>query len=121
MLEKDVRMWCMLCHLSALAGLLLPYLGTVIGPLVVWLLKRNEHPDIDAHGKDSLNFQISALIYAFVLAAIGGMTLFILIGILFLFGAFVVGLGAVIYAVIGAVRASNGQPHKYPFTIRFLT
>ena len=53
----------MLCHASALARILLSFLGHILGPLVVWLIKRGDSPEIDAHGKESFNFQISMLIY----------------------------------------------------------
>jgi uncharacterized Tic20 family protein len=120
--EKDVRMWSMLCHLTALCQLVVPIpsLGAVAGPLVVWLLKRNDHPTIDANGKESLNFQISMLIYTWALGVVGFATVFILIGFLFLALAFVVWLVALIYAVIAAVKASGGETYHYPFTIRFI-
>ena len=58
--SSNVRTWCVLCHASALLGLFFHFLGHILGPLAVWLLKRMQ---IDAHGKESLNFQISMLIY----------------------------------------------------------
>ena len=60
--NRNLRMWCMLAHLSALAGLIFP-MGNIIGPLVVWLLKRDQSPEIDEHGKESVNFQVSMFIY----------------------------------------------------------
>ncbi len=117
--ERDIRTWSMLCHLAALAGLLVPSFGAVVGPLVVWLLKRNDHPTIDANGKESLNFQLSILIYSWALGVVGIATAFILIGFAFLFLAFVVGLLGLIFAVIAAIKVSNGESYRYPFTIRF--
>lgn len=111
----------MLCHLSALAGLLVWSLGAVLGPLVVWLVKRNDHPIIDAHGKEALNFQISILIYSWVLGVIGALTAWILIGFLFLGLAFLIAIAGVIFAIIAAVKVSNGETFRYPFTIRFLS
>ena len=119
--RSDTRTWSILCHLAALAGFVVPSVGSVLGPLVVWLIKRNDHPDIDAHGKESLNFQISMLIYSWVLAGIGAVTMFILIGFLFIALAFVVWLVAMILAIIASVKVSNGSTYRYPFTIRFLT
>ncbi len=113
----------MLCHLAALFQLIVPVpsLGAVAGPLIVWLIKRNDHPTIDENGKASLNFQISMLIYTWGLAAIGIPTMFILVGFLFLAAATVVWLAALVYAVIAAIKVSNGETFQYPCTIRFLT
>ena len=119
--EAEVRRWSSLCHLSALLGLALPSFGSVIGPLVVWLMKRDDHPVIDAHGKEALNFQISLLIYTWVLLVIGFITMFILVGIAFFFLATGVWLVGLVLAVVGAVKASNGSPFRYPFSIRFIS
>ena len=59
----NVRTWTALCHASALLGVLFHFPGHILGPLIVWLVKRGESPEIDAHGKEALNFQISILIY----------------------------------------------------------
>jgi len=60
---SDVRIWNVLCHATALAGFFVPWAGHILGPLIIWLAKRGDSPEIDAHGKESLNFQISMLIY----------------------------------------------------------
>src|SRR5207302_9139804 len=60
---SEVRTWCVLCHASALLGLFFHFLGHLLGPLIVWLVKRGDSPEIDAHGKESLNFQLPMLIY----------------------------------------------------------
>src|SRR5207247_10506750 len=77
--SSDVRTWSVLCHASALLGLFFHFLGHLFGPLIVWLVKRGDSPEIDAHGKESLNFQISMLIYD----AIAAILCFVLFGILF--------------------------------------
>lgn len=117
--DRDVRLWSMLCHLSALAGLLVPTIGSAVGPLVVWLIRRHDHPDIDAHGRESLNFQLSILIYCWALGILGILTTFILVGFVFLAAGFVVGIVGLGYAILAAVRTSNGETFKYPFSIRF--
>lgn len=119
--DKDVRMWSMLCHLAALAGLVVPSVGTVVGPLVVWLIKRNDHPAIDANGKESLNFQISMFIYIWALGLTGLATTFLLIGFGILALAFVAGIVGLVYSVIASIKVSNGESFRYPFTIRFLS
>ena len=102
----------MLCHLSALAGFIIP-LGNIIGPLVFWLIKKNEFPTVAAHGKESLNFQISMLIYAIV----SGILCIVFIGFLLLAA---VGITSLVCVIIASVKASNGVPFRYPLTIRFL-
>lgn len=121
--DKDVFMWGMLCHLSSLAGFVAPF-GNILGPLLVWLLKRETHTFIDKNGKESLNFQITVTIFEFVfvglmlllfLATESFVPMLLLIG-----GTWIVGLAAVIYSIVAAVAANKGQPFHYPFTIRFL-
>jgi uncharacterized Tic20 family protein len=87
--------------------------GQLIGPFIVWLLKRSAAPEIDAHGKEALNFQLSFLIYdviAFVLC-------FVLIGIPILFGLWLLNIA---FVIIASIKASDGLLYRYPLTIRFL-
>lgn len=111
--DGSARNWAMLCHLASLVGFVGPVFGHILGPLVVWLIKKDEHPFIDEHGKESLNFQISMMIYS--VAAIP--TLCIFIGF-FLLPLLVV-LDAV-FAIIAAIKASSGEHYRYPLTIRFV-
>src|SRR5438046_10699664 len=74
--SSDVRMWHVLCHATALAGFFVPWAGHILGPSIVWLVKRNDSPEIDEHGRESLNFQISMLIYN----VIAGVLCLVLIG-----------------------------------------
>ncbi len=109
----NVRTWCALCHASALLGVFLHFPGHVLAPLVVWLMKRDESPEIDAHGKEALNFQISMLIYnavaaVFCLVLIG----FLLLPLLWVLNA--------IFVIIAAIQASDGKFYRYPMTIRFI-
>src|SRR5471032_2596768 len=76
----NVRTWTILCHASALLGVFLHFPGHLLGPLIVWLAKRDDSSEIDAHGKESLNFQISMLIYN----AIAAVFCLVLIGFVFL-------------------------------------
>ncbi len=111
--SKQEQNWAMLCHLSALAGFVFPF-GNLIGPLVVWLLKRAEMPQVERHGKESLNFQITVTIAALLCIPL----MFILIGFALIF---VVGVGALVLTVLATVKVSNGEfEHRYPFTVRLL-
>lgn len=86
----------------------------------MWLVKRHESPGIDAHGKESLNFQISWAIYGAILGALAAALWIVLIGFLFLAVLFIEFVAMIILTIIGAVKASNGQLYRYPLTIRFL-
>ena len=111
--SSDVRTWCVLCHASALLGLFFHFLGHILGPLAVWLLKRGDSPEIDAHGKESLNFQISMLIYD----AIAVILCIFLIGMSLLIALWVANT---VLVIIASVRASEGKLYQYPFTIRLI-
>ena len=110
--DKDERMWGMFCHLSALAGLVFPF-GNFIGPLIVYSMKKDEYEFVADQGKESLNFQVSIIIYA----VISAIFLIVLIGILLLIA---VGLFAIIMTVIAAVRANDGEYFRYPLCIRLI-
>lgn len=103
----------MLCHLSAFAGLFVPF-GNVWGPLVVWLIRRDQSPEVDAHGKESLNFQISMTIYLVVSFLLS----FLLIGIPLLIAGAIFWL---VVVIIASVRANAGELYRYPLSIRFIT
>jgi uncharacterized Tic20 family protein len=110
---SNTRTWTVLCHASALLGLFFHFLGHIFGPLIVWLLKRGDAPEIDAHGKESLNFQLSMLIYdavAFILC-------FVLIGIPILIVLWVLNT---VLVIVASIKASEGQLYRYPLTIRFV-
>jgi len=102
-----------LCHASALLGLFLHFLGHLLGPLIVWLMKRGDSPEIDAYGKESLNFQLSMLIYD----AIAGVLCIVLIGIPILIALWVLNT---VLVIIASVKASEGKFYRYPFTIRLI-
>jgi hypothetical protein len=59
----NVRTWCAFIHASALLGVFLHFPGHLLPPLILWLIKRDESPELDTHGKEAVNFQISMLIY----------------------------------------------------------
>jgi uncharacterized Tic20 family protein len=109
----NVRSWCVACHLSALAGFVVPALGHVLGPLIVWLIKRADSSEIDAHGKEALNFQISMLIYNLV----AGVLCLVLIGFVLLV---ILHILNVVFVIIAALKAGEGGMYRYPLTIRLI-
>ena len=111
--SSDVRTWCVLCHASALLGLFFHFLGHLLGPLIVWLVKRGDSPEIDEHGKESLNFQLSMLIYD----AIAVILCFVLIGIPILILLWVLNT---IFVIVASIQASDGKLYRYPLTIRLI-
>ena len=112
--SSEVRTWSVLCHASALLGLFFHFLGHLLGPLIVWLIKRDLSPAVDANGKESLNFQISMLIYDIV----AGILCIVLIGFPILVALWILNT---VFVIIASVKTSNGEVYRYPFTIRFLT
>jgi uncharacterized Tic20 family protein len=111
--SKDVNNWAMLCHLSALVGLLGNGIGFLLGPLIVWLLKRDMHPFVDEQGKEAVNFQITMFIAFFVAAVL----IFILIGIPLLIA---LGILDVVLPIVAAIKTSNGEHYRYPFALRLI-
>jgi uncharacterized Tic20 family protein len=111
--SRDVRTWKVLCHATALAGFFVPWAGHILGPLIIWLAKRGDSPEIDEHGKESLNFQISMLIYN----VIAGVLCLVLIGFVLLFILHILNL---VLVIVASIQASEGKLYRYPLTIRLI-
>jgi len=117
--EQQVRQWNMWCHLSALAGLLVPF-GNVLGPLLVWQIKKQEFPSVETHGKAALNFQltvliavVAGLILAFVLSFFCiGFILFPLVGL--------IGIAGIVFGVIAGIKANEGKDYEYPYSLKLI-
>ena len=105
--------YAVLCHVLALSGFVGVPFGHIIGPLIIWLLKRSESAVVDQHGKESLNFQISMTLWSIL----AGLTIFILIGFVLLP---LLILANIVLVIIASIKAGNGEFYKYPLTIRFL-
>jgi uncharacterized Tic20 family protein len=112
-LKKEEKTWGMLCHLLSLSGLIIP-LGGIIGPLVMWLIKKDESNFVDVEGKESLNFQLTLLIGVLICIPLA----FIIIGVFLAFGLMIIGI---IFPVIGAVKSNEGKNYKYPYSIKFIS
>lgn len=118
--EANARMWNMLCHLSALVGFVGIPLGNILGPLVVWQIKKNQIPSVDIHGKASLNFQITLTIALMVGFAVAFVTSFFCIGYLLFPLVFLVALCGLVFPIIAGIKANNGEDYKYPYSIEFI-
>jgi len=110
--EKEACTFAMLCHIGALAGFLIPF-GNIVGPLIFWLIKKDQYAFVDDQGKESLNFQITVTIAAIISAIL----MVVFIGILLLL---IVAVGALVLIILAAVAASNGQAYRYPFCLRLI-
>ncbi|UFH55763.1 DUF4870 domain-containing protein [Spirosoma sp. KNUC1025] len=112
MSESDARMWAMLAHLSALPGSLF-VIGSILAPVIVWQIQKDKSAFVDYHGKEAVNFQITMAI-AF---AVSFLLMFILIGIVLLS---IVGVVWLVFTIIAAIKANNGEYYRYPLTLRFI-
>ena len=110
--SKEQRNWAMFAHLSSFAGHVIPF-GHIGGPLLVWLLKKDEMPFLNDQGKESLNFQIT-MTFAFIVAAL---SLFVLVGFVLLPAVW---LFDVIMTIIATVKASEGVAYRYPLCLRLV-
>ena len=110
---SDERTWAMLCHLSTLCGYMIPF-GNIIGPMVVWLVKKDESALVDDQGKEALNFQISVTIYSIICLVL----IFVIIGIFLLIALVIFDL---VVTIIAAIRSNQGEYYRYPMSIRFIT
>ncbi len=102
----------MFLHLSQLLNFIVPVAGIVV-PIVIWQMKKDEMPALDAHGKMIANWMLSALIYGFI----SFIFTFVLIGIL---GFIALGIMGIVFPIIGGIKANNGEFFEYPLTIKFL-
>ncbi len=121
-LDAQQRTWATWCHLAAFAGFFLP-IGSVLGPLVIWLSKRHEYPLVDEEGKKAINFQITiaicfiGLFALFVVAAISDNPL---VAVVSAICVFVLAIAWLIFVIVAAVRTNEGRKSNYPLAITFL-
>lgn len=102
------------CHLGVYLGYsLLPVAGFFLGPMIVWLLKKDESPFVDFHGREAMNFQISCLLWMLIsiplcLIGIGFVTFFLAI------------LASLLWPIYAAIKSADGHWYRYPLTWRFI-
>ncbi|GIN93249.1 DUF4870 domain-containing protein [Siminovitchia terrae] len=97
----------------AMAIYLTSFFTTLIGPLLIWLLKKDESPFIDFHGKEYLNFIISYAVYSIV----ASLLMLVLIGFILLS---IIGVMVFIFTIIAAVKAYNGEIYHFPLVFRII-
>jgi uncharacterized Tic20 family protein len=112
--DRKSRIWGMLCHLTALIGVIGIPFGNLAGPLIMWLLKRHTSPFVDEQGRESLNFQLSMTLYALIAFI---MIYYFKIG---MFPLFIVATINFVLVVIASIRAFSGYSYGYFFKIQFI-
>lgn len=110
--SQEARQWAMFCHFAAFLGFVFP-LGNLIGPLIVWQIKKDLDPFVDEQGKEALNFQISVAI-AFMLSVL---LMLVVVGFLL---ASLVAIGAIVLTIIAGIKVNEGQAYRYPFSWRLV-
>jgi uncharacterized Tic20 family protein len=110
----------MLCHLSALAACIGIPFGNILGPLIIWQLKKNEFPSVDIHGKAALNFQITVTLAALVVGSVAFFLFFFCVGHLLFPLVLLIGLAGMVFAIIAGIKANNGEDYKYPWSLELV-
>ncbi len=104
--SQDERTWALLAHLSSL-------IGGFLGPLIVWLVKKDESPFVRDQAKEALNFQIAVLIALFI----AGAAMLVLVGFLLVP---IIAIANIVYTILAAMEANKGVAYRYPYTIRLI-
>jgi uncharacterized Tic20 family protein len=110
-LSQEDRNWGLIAHLSSLSGLIIP-LGSVLGPLIVYLVKKDQSAFGTDCAKEALNFNLTVVVAAIVCAILWLVFVGILLSVVLFFAW-------VVLTIVAAVRASEGTSYRYPATIRF--
>lgn len=120
--QNNYNIWAMVCHLSPLASVVFPF-GFIVVPLLIWLIKKPESSEVDFHGAESINFQISMLIFVILLSLFSAGFVFlsaVFAAVLFFIGIAVLMFYQVICMIIAAVKAYNRMEYRYPVCFRFI-
>ena len=107
MIDANARQWALFAHLSAL-------LAGWLGPLLIYLIKKDEHPFIADQSREALNFNLSIFLYS----VISGVLMLVLIGFFLIFAVLLLWF---VLVIVAAVKANNGEAYRYPVTIRFVS
>jgi hypothetical protein len=110
---ESERTWGMLAHLAALAGLAIPPIGCVLGPLAVYLARRDQSEFVAAHAREALNFNISVLIASVACAVL----MLVFVGFILGTALFIAWL---VLTLIAAIQASEGHLYRYPISLRLI-
>ncbi|WP_255516292.1 DUF4870 domain-containing protein [Luteimonas suaedae] len=123
-ISAEQRQWAMFAHLSALLGGLITTgwaggIGCFLGPLIIWLVKKETMPFVDDQAKEALNFNITLAGLFLILFMVGILTLgigFIIVIPIML----IVGIAALVFIIIAAIKANEGVAYRYPVALRLI-
>jgi uncharacterized protein len=113
------RQWAMFAHLSALAGLVIGL--NFLGPLIIYLVKKDEDPYVAANAREALNFNLSVFLYLLGGGIAAVILTLVLIGILLFPVLFAIAIAWIVLTIIAGIKANGGESYRYPFTIRFVS
>ena len=122
-ISAEQRQWAMFAHLSALAGGLLTSAvggwGFFIGPLVIWLMKKDTMPFVDDQAKEALNFNImvTAIFVILLILTILSLGIGALLTVPVML---IVGIGSLVFIIIAAIKANQGVAYRYPVNVRLI-
>ncbi|MCD9005393.1 DUF4870 domain-containing protein [Luteimonas sp. XNQY3] len=117
--SSEERQWGLFAHLSALTGLFTGGVGNIVGPLVIWLIKKDTMPFAADQAREALNFNITLLIVAVVLLLITLVTFGL--GVVLTFPlSILIGIAWLVLTIIGAMKANDGVAYRYPFALRLI-
>ena len=108
-------------HLSALSGLLTGGIGNVVGPLIIWQIKKETMPFAAAEAREALNFNLSWLLWMILLSIVTFVLMLVFVGILLIPVLILQGVAWVVLSIIAGIKANDGQPYRYPLTLRFIS
>jgi uncharacterized protein len=111
--SENERTWGMLAHLSALVGVVVPVIGCILGPLVVWLGRRDQSAFVESQAKEALNFNISVVLASIVCSLL----MLVFIGFILIAALYIAWL---VMTLIAAIKASEGVAYRYPYTLRLV-
>lgn len=112
--SADERGMATLAHVTGI-------FASFLGPLVIYLLKKDDAPFVRHHAAEALNFSISVAVYSIVLGIVGAILLLVVVGVVFLLALPVIGVVAVVLHIVAAVAANRGEHYRYPLTIRLVS
>jgi uncharacterized protein len=110
---ENERTWGMLAHLSALVGVVVPVVGCILGPLVVWLGRRDQSAFVEGQAKEALNFNISVVLASIVCSLL----MLVFVGFILIAALYIAWL---VMTLIAAIKASEGVAYRYPYTLRLV-
>jgi len=121
--SQDDRQWAMFGHLSALTGVLTGGLGNILGPLVIWLVKKETSPFAADQAKEALNFNITLFIVGVMVGVAGALFTVVTLGLgalLVVPVALLLAIAWLVLTIIAAIKANDGVAYRYPFTLRLV-